>query len=247
VIPGAGYALQPAFDGARLTGIDTDTKDAAMKFVFASLAALALIAWASSPVSANSDGRNITSVNGSVEATDGQTYDTLSTVNGALHVGDKVTANEAKTVNGHLEIGNDSNVGEASTVNGSLDVGDGTTITREASTVNGSLSLGKRTRVGGNASTVSGGISLDGAEVGGSLTTRNGNIELRDGAHVRGGIHVKKENDSGWNWGRKEPLKVKICGTCVVDGELRFERPVVLTVEPGAKIGNVVGDEVTRR
>jgi DUF4097 and DUF4098 domain-containing protein YvlB len=219
-----------------------------MKFVFASLACLAVIAWATGPVAAGSDGRNITSINGSVEATDGQTYDTLSTVNGALRVGDKVTANEAKTVNGALVIGSDSNVGEASTVNGALRIGDGTTITREASTVNGSLSLGKRTHVGGDASTVSGGILLDGAEVGGSLGTRNGDIRLKDGAHVHGGIHIKKQNDSGWNWGGKdEPLEVEICGTCAVDGELRFDRPVVLTVAPGAKIGKVIGDDVKRR
>jgi hypothetical protein len=32
-----------------------------------------------------------------------------------------------------------------------------------------------------------------------------------------------------------------------VVGELRFERAAILHVEPGAKIGQVIGDEVTRR
>jgi len=217
---------------------------------FFAVAGIALIAWGLKParVVAGSDGSSITAVNGSVTGAPGKTYDTLSTVNGAIHVGSGVTANEAKTVNGHIEIENDAKVGTASTVNGSLRIGEGATIEHEASTVNGGLSLAKRVHVGGDVSTVSGGIELEGADVGGSLTTRNGNIELSDGAHVHGNIHVKKKDDSGWNWGGKdEPLKVHICSTCVVDGELRFERPVELRVDEGAKIGKVIGDQVTRR
>jgi hypothetical protein len=32
----------------------------------------------------------------------------------------------------------------------------------------------------------------------------------------------------------------------VVEGELRFDRPVELRVEPGAKIGKVIGEDVKR-
>lgn len=215
---------------------------------FLAAAGIAFIAWSLDPakVLAASDGSSITAVNGSVTAAPGKTYDTLSTVNGAVHVGSGVTANEAKTVNGHIEIENDAKVGNASTVNGSLRIGEGVTIEHEASTVNGSLSLAKRAHVGGDVSTVSGAIDLEGAEVGGSLTTRNGNIDLTEGAHVRGNIVVKKKNDSGWNWGKDEPLKVHICSTCVVDGELRFERAVELRVDTGARIGKVIGNEVKR-
>lgn len=212
-----------------------------------SAALIALVAWAASPASAANDGRSITTVNGQVSADEGQTYDTLSTVNGQVHVARGVTANEAKTVNGQVLIEEDVKLGRASTVNGQLRVGDGSTIEHEASTVNGAVKLGKRVRVGGDVSTVSGEIELDGAEVGGSLTTRNGDIELSDGAHVRGNINVKKKNDSGWSWGKDEPVEVHICSTCVVDGELRFERPVELYVQPGARIGKVIGDSVTRR
>ena len=212
------------------------------------IAGVTFVVWALNPAEVvASSGGSITAVNGSVTGAPGKTYDTLSTVNGAVHVGSGVTANEAKTVNGHIEIENDAKVGNASTVNGSLRIGEGATIEHEASTVNGGLSLGKRARVGGDVSTVSGAIELEGAEVGGSLTTRNGNIELSDGAHVRGNIHIKKKNDSGWSWNKDEPLKVHICSTCVVDGELRFERAVELRVDEGAKIGKVIGDEVTRR
>jgi DUF4097 and DUF4098 domain-containing protein YvlB len=212
-----------------------------------SAALLAFIAWTTSPVTLASDGRSISTVNGQVEAEDGHTYDTLSTVNGQVRVGRGVTAKEAKTVNGQVLIEEDVKLGKASTVNGQLRVGEGSTIEHEASTVNGGVTLAKRVRVGGDVSTVSGGIELDGAEVGGSITTRNGDIELTDGSHVRGNINVKQKNDSGWSWGKDEPIEVRICATCVVDGELRFDRPVDLYVQPGAKIGKVIGDSVTRR
>ncbi len=42
-------------------------------------------------------------------------------------------------------------------------------------------------------------------------------------------------------------MKVHICGTCVVEGDLRFERPVELRVDDGARIGNVIGESVTRK
>lgn len=212
-----------------------------------SVALLGFIAWCATPARGANDGGSITSVNGQVEASEGQTYDTLSTVNGQVRVARGVTAKEAKTVNGQLLIEEDVKLGKASTVNGQIRIGDRSTIEHDASTVNGGIRLGKRARVGGEVSTVSGGIELDGAEVGGSLTTRNGDIELSDGAHVRGNITVKKKNDSGWSWGKDEPIEVRICATCVVDGELRFERPVELYVQPGAKIGKVIGEAVTRR
>lgn len=206
-----------------------------------------LFAVAATPVFA--DGRDITSVNGSVDTSPGAIYDTLSTVNGDVHVKGGASANVAKTVNGDVTLDADAKVGSARTVNGSLDVRDGAAIEHEASTVNGSVDLGHKVRVGGDVSTVSGDIDVNGAEVVGRLETRNGDIKLREGARVQGGIHVKKKNDSGWTWGddHDDPVKVNICATCEVLGELRFDRPVVLHVEPGAKIGQVIGDQVVRR
>ena len=217
-----------------------------MKIAALVITTLVIVAWAGAPVSA-SDGRDLSSVNGEVSAQAGETYGTLSTVNGSIHIGSGVTAERAKTVNGEIDVENNAKLGELSTVNGELDIGDDVTVTRNASTVNGSVELGKGSRVGGDVSTVSGEIELRGAEVGGLVTTRNGDINLTDGARVRGGIHVKTKNDSGWSFGKDDPIKVHICSTCVVDGDLRFERPVELKIDAGAKIGKVIGDAVTRR
>jgi predicted acyltransferase (DUF342 family) len=205
------------------------------------------LAWAGGPVSFAGDGNNITAVNSSVKAADGQTYGTLSTVNGDVRVGRSAIAQEAKTVNGSITLENDARLGEVSTVNGSLNISEGVAIERNAHTVNGDVEMDRRSRVGGEVSTVSGDIDLEGAEVGGQLRTVNGDIELTEGAHVRGGIYVKKPRGSNWSWGKDERVKVSICSTCVVEGELRFERAVELRVESGAKIGQVIGDDVLRR
>jgi DUF4097 and DUF4098 domain-containing protein YvlB len=195
----------------------------------------------------SSDGHDITSVNGSVEAEPGKTYGSLTTVNGDVRMGRGAIADKAKTVNGDIELDDEARVGSANTVNGALHLGAGAVISESAATVNGEVTLRARSRIGGDVTTVSGEIELDGAEVAGKIVTRNGDIELTDGARVGGGIHVQKQNDSGWDWGRKDPIKVHVCGTCVVDGELRFDQPVELRVDSGGRIGTVIGEKVTRR
>jgi predicted acyltransferase (DUF342 family) len=246
---GASFFSNPNGTGAVYKAGLTRPRVTAMKFIsFLVVALVVFVAWAGSPVSLAADGSNLTSVNGAVEASPGTTYDTVSTVNGQVRLGRGAIANEAKTVNGQLVVEDDVKLGSASTVNGSLRIGEGANIDREASTVNGSVSIGNRSRVGGNVSTVSGEIELRGAEVGGSLTTRNGDVDLQDGARVRGGIHIKeKSSGSDWGWGKDKPIRVHICSTCVVEGELRFDRPVELRIDDGAKIGKVIGDDVKRR
>jgi len=205
---------------------------------------LAFVIWARSPVSFAGDGNNLSTVNGSVRAEPGLTYGKLSAVNGNVRVGRGATADHAETVNGEIVVEDEAKLGDVDTVNGSLDIRDGVTVARTASTVNGSVEIGKRSRVGGDVSTVSGEIEIDGAEVTGKVITTNGDIDLSDGARVLGGIHVRKNNS--WGWGKDQPIKVRICSTCVVEGELRFDRPVELRVDQGAKIGKVTGESVRR-
>jgi DUF4097 and DUF4098 domain-containing protein YvlB len=219
-----------------------------MKFATLVVSVVVLfLAWAAAPVSLASDGRDLSSVNGEVTAKSGETYGSLSTVNGGLHVGSGVTADRAKTVNGEIEVENNARIGELSTVNGSVDIGDDVSIERNASTVNGGIEVGKRSRVGGDVTTVNGEIEIEGGEVGGRIVTTKGDIELTDGARVRGGIHIKKNSGVNWGFGKDEPPKVHICSTCVVDGDLQFDRPVELRVDEGARIGKVIGDDVKRR
>jgi hypothetical protein len=211
--------------------------------VFAA-SAFAWVCFACSPVSVAGDGRDVTSVNKSVSAESGQSYGLVSTVNGHVRVKRGATASEAKTVNGSIEVEEEARIGTLSTVNGSLDIAEGVSIEREARTVNGGVKMRRRSRVGGDVGTVNGYIRLEGTEVGGQIVTSNGDIDLQDGTRVSGGILVGKSRN--WGWKEPKPNVVTICSTCVVDGELRFDRPVKLRVEKGARIGAVIGDEVTR-
>ena len=219
-----------------------------MKFATVAAALIALAALAGAGSSLADGSSSVTSVNDSVEAEAGQTYDHVNTVNGNVLVRSGATVESARTVNGEIELERDAKVGNVNTVNGSLEIAAGAAVERNASTVNGGVRIATRSRVGGEVSTVSGEIELNGAEVGGTVTTVNGDIDLTDGARVRGGIRVKKPNDDwSWNKERGQPVKVHICATCVVEGDLRFDRPVELRVDNGAKIGKVIGDKVTRR
>jgi DUF4097 and DUF4098 domain-containing protein YvlB len=211
----------------------------------ASLALACLTLAAAASVSA-ADTRSISKVNSSVTAEAGQSYDSLETVNGDVRIGRGASANSAETVNGSITIEDDAKIGTASTVNGSLKLGEGVAIAKDASTVNGGVKLQKRARVGGNLSTVNGDIDLVGAEVTGSLTTVAGDIDLTEGARVNGGIHIEKPRGTNWFQKKDERVSVHICSTCTVNGELRFDRPVTLRVESGAKIGRVIGDDVKR-
>jgi hypothetical protein len=244
---GALFFCNPIAAGTVYTAVSPREEVATMKIAALFTASfLVFVAWAASPASFAGDGRSINTVNGAVDATAGETYDTLSTVNGQVRIGRGVTANEAKTVNGQLLIEDDVKLGSASTVNGSLRIGEGVNIARQASTVNGGVTLANRSRVGGDVSTVSGGIEIRGAEVAGKLVTMNGDIELSEAARVLGGIHIKKSGGTNWGWGKPNTPEVHICSTCVVEGELRFDRPVELRVDPGAKIGPVIGADVKR-
>jgi DUF4097 and DUF4098 domain-containing protein YvlB len=205
-----------------------------------------IVALGLAQVSSAGDGRSISKVNDSVTASAGNTYDSISTVNGDVHVERGVTAGSANTVNGSITLEDDARIGKASTVNGSIEAGTNVSISEQASTVNGGLRFARNSKVGGELSSVSGDIELAGAEVTGLITTVNGDIDLTDGAHARGGIHVRKPNRTGFNWNR-DPVKVHVCSTCVVDGELRFDRPVELRVDNGGRIGKVIGEDVTRR
>lgn len=214
-----------------------------MKSIVAT-ASVCLALVAANAVSA-SDTPSISKVNSTVTAEAGRSYDSLNTVNGDVRIGRGASAKIAETVNGSITADEDARIGSASTVNGSLELSEGVAIAKDASTVNGGVKIDKRGTVGGDLSTVNGDIDLEGAEIKGNVKTVSGDIDLTEGARILGGIHIEKP--SGWGWNQKDQrISVHVCSTCAVNGELRFDRPVTLRVDSGARIGRVVGDDVKR-
>jgi len=102
-------------------------------------------------------------------------------------------------------------------------------------------------RIASGIETVNGAIGIVATEVGGDISTVNGDITVGVDSHVRGGIRVKKPNAS-WNpvgTGRRAP-RIVIAPRAKVDGKLSFEREVKLYVHETATVGTVEGATVVR-
>jgi hypothetical protein len=177
-------------------------------------------------------------VNGSVEVPAGATSDSATTVNGAVNVGDGAKIGKAATVNGAIHLGKDVTAESAKTVNGGIEIGDSARIENDVIAVNGGIRLARNADISGRVTNVNGAIKLEGAHVGGGITTFNGDITVGAGSRVEGGIRVEKPefmNDQA------NIPTVTIGPGAVVDGTLKFERAVKLYVSESAKIGSVEG------
>jgi len=89
---------------------------------------------------------------------------------------------------------------------------------------------------------VNGEIELNGAEIGGNVSTVSGDINLADAAVVKGDIVVEKP--SGWSWGKENKRKPRIVigPGSRVEGTIVLEREVDLFISDTAEVGGVSGE-----
>ena len=194
-------------------------------------------------IAAGEESGGATSVNGSITVgADATVTGNLKTVNGSIRIDDGASIEEAATVNGGVRLAARVRAESLTTVNGSINVGENGDISDEVGAVNGRISLGKGTRVADDVGNVNGQIGLAGAEVGGNVTTVNGDIELSDGAVVKGDVVVEKP--SNWSWGKEKSRKPRIVigPGSRVEGEIRLERKVELFISESAEVGGVSGE-----
>lgn len=188
-------------------------------------------------VTATQSGAN--TVNGSIHVPANLHSGTLGTVNGSIHIDDNATVVTASTVNGSIDLGAHASAESLATVNGEVTVDDGARVARGVTTVNGTMRLKSGADVGGRVHNVNGHIVLTGAHVAGGVQTVDGDIDVVGGSHVEGGILV--EQSSGWfNFNPRKP-RIVIGPGAVVQGDLRFERPVQLYVSDKATVGPITG------
>jgi len=195
------------------------------------------------PAAFAADGSDVDKVNGSITAETGKTYGDLNTVNGGVTLQDGARTGDAETVNGSIEAGNNVTTGGLSTVNGNVRVGTGAQVSGDIETVNGSVFVDRRSHVAKGVGTVNGAIGLVATELGGGIETVNGDITVGIDTRVHGDVKVKKPSAS-WmpiSLGSKRKPRIIIGPNAVVDGELVFEREVVLYVHKTARIGKVTG------
>jgi predicted acyltransferase (DUF342 family) len=167
-----------------------------------------------------------------------------STVNKSIRIDDNSITGEVDSVNGSIRIGANSVVKSVDSVNGSIKLGNNVRVEKGIDAVNGSVTLESGCEVDGNVETVNGGIRLQNTSVSGDIETVNGGIRLLDGTEVVGNVVVRKPG--GWNSNkRNKPVKVEIGENVQVHGDLIFEHPVKLELHDSARVGEVIGDEVT--
>ena len=166
-----------------------------------------------------------------------------STVNSSINLGDNTKAGDVDSVNGSIRIGANSFVKSVETVNGSIKLGNDVTVDEGVNAVNGSINLQAGCEVGDDVTTVNGGVSLDDTRVAGDVETVNGSLKILDRSEVSGNVVVRKPG--GWNFGKRKPVYVEIGKDVVVRGNLIFEQPVELKLHDSAKVGEIIGDDVT--
>ncbi len=191
------------------------------------------------PEDASDDG-NVQKVNGDVHVTAVKPVGTVDSVNGSIQIDDGATVASANTVNGSIHVGDHANAGTVRTVNGSITVGTGARVSGSVVAVNGALAVREAADVTGAVSNVIGDIRVDDAHVGRGIKTVAGDIEILGKSHVEGGIAVEKPSGP-LPAGRDKPPHVVIGPGAIVQGELRFDRPVRLDVSDRATVGPVVG------
>ena len=182
------------------------------------------------------------SVNGSVTVrSDATVTGNLSTVNGAIRIGRGSEIETASTVNGSIKVSDNVRCEDLETVNGSIKLAEQVTVDGEVSAVNGSITLDDGSSTTRHLSNVNGDITLRASQIGGNVTTVNGDVEVIEGSIVSGDLKVKKP--SGFNWSGKESKKPRVIigPGSRVDGTIILEREVKLYISESASVGGVEG------
>ena len=167
-----------------------------------------------------------------------------STVNKSIRIDDNSTTGNVDSVNGSIRIGANSFVESVESVNGSIDLGNDVTVDSNVEAVNGAITLQPGCEVGGDVETVNGGIRLENTRVSSDVETVNGEIQILEGSEVAGNVVVREPR--GWSINkRRNPVRVEIGKDVLVHGDLIFEHPVEIKLHDTARVGEIIGEEVT--
>ncbi|MGE8226221.1 MAG: hypothetical protein ACN6RK_10570 [Stenotrophomonas sp.] len=199
---------------------------------------LLLLLSANAPLALASD--DISKVNGSIQTQSNTTYGDLETVNGSIQLANNVQARGVETVNGGVRTEDNVQARNIETVNGAIRAGRNLVISRGLVTVNGGIYVDRGGRIGGGVETVNGSIGLVATQVEGDIETVNGDITVGIDSVVKGGIKVNRPSFGISLTAPRKP-RIVIGPNAVVEGQLVFEREVVLLVHDSAKIGPVTG------
>jgi hypothetical protein len=155
-----------------------------------------------------------------------------------------------ETITRDISLASNARANSVESLSGSITLRRDSHVAGDVETGAGDLILEPGVDVAGDLSNESGTIRIDGARVGGRVSTTSGDIYIGPDSRLEGGILVDKRNVFGLTFGdfrlgvpvgRSTPPRVVIGARATVTGVLRFKRKVELLVSDSATIGPVEG------
>lgn len=181
-------------------------------------------------------------VNGTIEVgRDAVVNGDLETVNGSIRIDANARVERVETVNGSVRLADGVSTTGVQSVNGAIDLGGEVTVDGEVSVVNGRIELGEGSRVASTVSNVNGAIDVTGSEIGGDLSTVNGDVTLAGATVLRGDLVVEKPDNGLWDRSDRHKPKIVIGPGVRVLGKIALEREVELFISESAEVGDVTG------
>ena len=145
----------------------------------------------------------------------------------------------AETVNGSVKVGSGVKAEDISSVNGAIRIGEKVTIKGEVSVVNGKIGIASGSTISEDVSNVNGEFKITGAEIGGDLSTVNGDVSLDEGAFLHGNLTIEKPG--GWDKNKSRKPKIIIGPGSRIGGKIVAEREIELYISDTAEVGGVAG------
>lgn len=181
-------------------------------------------------------------VNGSIQVGRNAVVDgSLETVNGGIRVDAGARTGRIRTVNGEVRLGDGVTASDVESVNGGIELGNEVTVDGGISVVNGGIELRRGSRVARDVSNVNGEIEVEGSDIGGSLSTVNGDVTLSGDTVLRGDLLVEEPQDDFWNRDERDRPRIVIGPGVRVLGTIELERDVELYISESAQVGGVAG------
>jgi DUF4097 and DUF4098 domain-containing protein YvlB len=170
----------------------------------------------------------------------------LNSINGSIIIGkDCQIKADCRAVNGAIEVGANSEVEDLQSVNGNISLSKGVIVNGDVSAVNGSINCEKDVFVKKDINTINGSIDLFKTHVALDVSTRNGNITLRDSTSVGGDIII---GDIDGQSKKHRHIDITIANNSKVDGDIIVEDDHVkvrVYLSTGGRVnGEVINAEV---
>lgn len=156
-------------------------------------------------------------INKTIRIEDGSVENSsLNSINGGIIIGKNCQIKgDARAVNGPIEIGENSRVRDLQSVNGNITIDRNVTVSGDVSAVNGSVVCNPGVTVEDDVNTINGSIDLFETYVHNDVSTRNGNITIRDSSRIGGDVVIGESNGKSK---KHRHIDITVANNSVIEG-----------------------------